>query len=118
MTRETVRILIADHRGTGLDGRRAFLEAHAYELGRWGSLRETLRTLEAFRPSAILLEPLTRTGTEELEALDLARGEVPVLVHCDREDREAAARAGRALGAGAWDLLFRDAADEELELRL
>lgn len=118
MTQETARILVADHRGTGLEGRAEYLSAHPYELCRTNSLRATVRQIEAFRPRVILLEPLTQNGAEELEALELARGSALVLIQCDRDDLGAPLRAGRALALGAWDLVFRDASDEELELRL
>jgi len=118
MTHESARILVADHGGGRLEGRAAFLATRPYQLARAGSLRATVRQIAAFRPEVILLEPLTRQGVEELEALELARGESLVLVQCDRDDLEAPLRAGRALALGAWDLVFRDASDEELELRI
>jgi diguanylate cyclase (GGDEF)-like protein len=65
----------------------------------------------------ILLDPLT-SGLEELTALDLARGEIPVLMRCEREERGAPLRVARAFATGAFDLVFRDAPDEELEQRL
>lgn len=117
MTQETARILIADHRGAGLERRADHLASRPFELCRTHTLRETARQIGLFRPEVILLEPLTR-GAEELEALDLARGEVPLLIQCEREDRDVRLRAGRALTAGAWELVFRDAPDEELELLL
>ena len=118
MPREPERILVADHRGGELEARARFLGSRAFEVERSGSLRETVRRIGAQRPALILFEPMTRSGEEELAALDLARGEVPLLLQCDRTDREAPQRAGRALQGGAWDLVFRDAPDEELELRL
>jgi len=118
MTQDPARILVADHRGGGLEGRGAFLAARGFELRVTRSLRETVRALEAFRPEVLVLEPLTRTGEEELGALDLARGEVPLLLFCERADATAPLRAGRALQQGGWELCFRDASDEELELRL
>ncbi|MSR60986.1 MAG: GGDEF domain-containing protein [Planctomycetes bacterium] len=118
MTQPSPRILAADHRGGALEGRVAHLVARAFEVGRSSSLRETLRQIGAVRPDVILLEPLTRSGSEEFEALDLARGDVPLLIQGERTDRELPLRAGRALASGTWDLLFRDAGDEEFELRL
>lgn len=118
MTQETARILVADHRGGALEGRAAFLAARPYELCRTSSLRGTVRQVAAFRPGLILLEPLTQSGIEELEAIELARGDAQVLIQCDRDDLGAPLRAGRALSLGAWDLVFRDASDEELELRM
>jgi diguanylate cyclase (GGDEF)-like protein len=81
------------------------------------SLRETLRQLAAFRPEVLLLDPLTR-GDEELAAIDLVRGTTPVLLFAAREDRDTPLRAARTLTAGAFELLFHDARDEELELAL
>ena len=118
MTHESARILVADHRGAELEARMAFLGSRPFEVGRSHSVRETVRQIAAFRPALILLEPLTRGGQEELDAVDQARGDIPLLVLCDRTDREMPQRAGKALSSGAWDLLFRDAPDEELELRL
>jgi diguanylate cyclase (GGDEF)-like protein len=118
MTQETARILVADHRGSELEARAAYLGSRGYEVARSRSLRETVRQAAAFGPALILLEPMTRGGNEELEAVDLARGEIPLLLVCERTDREAPQRAGRALTGGAWDLVFRDAPDDELELRV
>jgi len=118
MTQETARILVADHRGDELQARTAFLAARAFELAHSRSLRETVRQIGAFRPGVVLLDPLTQSGLDELEALDLARGPVPVLVLCERDDRAAPVRVGRTLTSGAFDLVFRDASDEELQLRL
>jgi len=127
MTQENPRILVADHRGGALAERLRFLATRPYEVRVSASLRETLRLIEAFRPALILLEPLTRGGPAELEALDLARGTIPLLIQAERDDREAPLRAGRALDAaapehertrGAWEILLRDAPDEELELRI
>jgi diguanylate cyclase (GGDEF)-like protein len=116
MTQEAARILVADHRGGELEARAAYLAARPYELARSSSLRETARQIAAFRPALILLQPMTR-GTEELEAVDFVRGEIPLLLQCERADPDAPQRVGRALSGGAWDLVFRDAPDEELELR-
>src|SRR5262245_10447215 len=118
MPRENERILVADHRGGELEARAAFLSGRGFEIVHSASLRGSVRTLAARRPDLILFEPLTRSGEEELVALDLARGEIPLLLQCDRTDREAPQRAGRTLVGGAWDLVFRDAPDEELELRV
>src|SRR5688572_5569899 len=118
MTQETARILVADHRGQELAARASFLAAGNYELAHSRSLRETVRQIEAARPGVILLDPLTRGGLEELEALDLARRNVPALVLCERDDRSAPLRVARALITGAFDLVFRDAPDEELVLRI
>jgi len=118
MTHPTPRILAADHRGGALEARIAHLAARPYEVNRSASLRETLRQIGSARPDVILFEPLTRSGSEEFEALDLARGDVPLLVQGERADRELPLRAGRALASGTWDLLFRDADEEEFELRL
>jgi len=117
MHHDPARILVSDHLGAGLAGREAFLAGQPFELAHSGSLRESLRLVGSFRPDLILLDPLTG-GASELEALDLARGGIPLLLHCERGDLEAPVRAGRALTSGPFDLLFRDAPDDELELRL
>ena len=118
MTQENPRLLVADHRATGLDRKLVFLGTRGFELQFSRSLRGSLRALEKEAPDLILLDPLTKSGEAELTAVDLARGAIPLLVLCDRDDPEAALRAGGSLTHGAWDLCFRDARDEELELRL
>jgi diguanylate cyclase (GGDEF)-like protein len=118
MPRENARILVADHRGSELQSRAAFLASRGFEVTETTSLRATVRQIAATRPTLILAAPMTQGGEEELVALDLARGETPLLLQCDRSDREAPQRAGRTLVGGAWDLFFRDAPDEELELRV
>lgn len=117
MTAQPPRLLLADHRGAGLAARREGLAGRGHELAVGRSLRESLRQLEVFRPSVLLLDPLTR-GADELAALDLARGPVPLLLLVARDDREAPLRAAQALTSGAYELAFQDATDEELEIGL
>ena len=118
MARENERILVADHRGGELAVRAEHLARRNFELAHSSSLRATVRQIAALSPALILFEPMTQFGEEELAALDLARGEIPLLLQCDRTDLEAPQRAARALVGGAWDLVFRDAPVEELELRV
>ncbi len=118
MSQPPPRILVADHQGRGLERWIAFLESRGYALSSASSLRDTVRRIGEHRPDLILLEPLTRQGDAEFEALDLVRGTVPVLVVAGRDDPEAPLRAGRVLEAGAWDLVFHDSEEEELELRV
>ncbi len=118
MTKENPRILVADHQGSGLERWLAFLGSRGFELELARTLRESLRRCQQSPPDVILLAPLSRIGEAELEALDVARGAVPLLLVCDRTDPDSAVRARRALESGASDLVFRDAREEELELRL
>jgi diguanylate cyclase (GGDEF)-like protein len=118
MPQEPPRILIADHQGHGLEAWISHLGAQGYALDVAHSLRESVRRLGAELPEVILLQPLARAGVAELEALDRVRGTVPLLLVTSRDDAEAALRAGRALESGAWDVVFREARVEELELRL
>ena len=113
-------ILLADHRGDGLAAKRARsieCEDATYEVRPLDSLQqEQLAAL-----ALVLIDPLVEGGAQELEQLERRRqGQAffPVLVVVDRGAPEAALVASRALRRGAWDLIHRDAPDEELALRI
>ena len=116
-----IKILVCDHRGAGLDVELAALGDLNCEFMRSGSLRQSLSLLDSEPPDLVLLDPLTKSGTVELGAIEGARGETvptPVLVLVDEDYAIAAQRIERTLPSGAWDLLNRSAPPEELALRV
>lgn len=116
------RILVCDHRGTGIDRELTALGRPDLVLVTSSSLRESLTRLGEAPPDAIVLDPLSRSGTTELAALEATRavtGQViPLLVIVAQDDEEAATRIDRVLETGAWDLVRRGTKIDELALRL
>lgn len=114
-------LYLCDHRG-------GELERAAEELARRGlrvrtshGLRDSLERIRVERPDLIVVDPLSRRGRVELERLDRARREgplIPLLVVTERDDRRAMPRTERALEGELWDVIPRDASPEELYLRL
>ena len=113
-------ILVCDHRGEGLSEALRPLGHSGYRLQESSSLRQSRERLESLKPDLILVDPLARGGAVELEQIDLARGEtsIPILVISEREDPLPAVEAARALRGGPWDLVYRDAPLEEIQLRI
>jgi len=121
MTTSTLRILVCDHRGVGVEAR---FEARQeeYELRVTRSVRESLRSLAEWPPHLVVLDPLTRGIATELSLLAQAddRGEesIPFLVIWDRDEERTARKLSEQLGPRAWDLVHRDAPSEEFGVRL
>jgi len=117
------RILVCDHRGTGIDRELAALGRPDLVIVSSSSLRESMTRIGEAPPDAIVLDPLSRSGTTELSALEGARSAagatvVPLLVIVAPDDEEAATRIDRVLETGAWDLVRRGTKIDELALRL
>ena len=137
------KILVCDHRGAGLERDLAGVAPTEFTFESTDSLRRTLERLANGRPDVLVLDPLARQGSVELAALEAARSEdqrealpleeeetgapaarrlprppIPLLLVVDEADDEAALRADRALVAGVWDLVGRNARPEEFTLRL
>jgi len=126
------RILVCDHRGSGLDRALAALSEAGLELEASSSLRQSLwRLAEAGTDpgnggavDAIVLDPLTDSGGTELTAIETARSRalerppVPLLLVADADDEEAALRADKILGRGSWDLVRRGERPREIARRL
>lgn len=114
-------VLLCDHRGGGLDRLRAPLEGAGYVVRPSRSLRETREQVRLERPDLFLVDPLAEGGSVEIEELERLRGEarpIPVLLVADPADPEGAVRATRALAPRLWDLVHRDAPQEEFRVRV
>lgn len=117
------RILVCDHRGTGIDRELGALGRPDLVIETSATLRESLSRIATDPPHAIVLDPLARSGTVELAALEAARvsanaAVVPLLLIVAPEDEEVATRIDRVLETGSWDLVRRDARTDEVALRL
>lgn len=117
-------ILIADHRGEGLAQR---LET----LGHGGrgrarilvaqDLRATLRAIQQDQPAAIILDTLSKTGVEELRAIDAARSGDPPIPLLWLSGNQRGGDLGSALDTitnDVWDMTDREASLDEIEMRL
>ncbi|MFT7679934.1 MAG: diguanylate cyclase (GGDEF)-like protein [Planctomycetota bacterium] len=114
------RILVCDHRGEGTQNLLRPLAAMGFELTFSSGLGETLRLLGRGAPNLLVLDPLSRGGTAELERLRAAlpRTGVPVMLIADPTDPLPSVLAARALGDLPFDLAYRGAPMEELLLRV
>jgi diguanylate cyclase (GGDEF)-like protein len=112
-------VVVCDHRGEGLATLTQALAQRGYLLRLTTHLRASLRELGgARRGTLVLLDPLLRAGSLELESVERSRGRAPLLVMVEREDVGALARLAEVLRDGPWDLVPRGANAEEIGLRL
>jgi diguanylate cyclase (GGDEF)-like protein len=84
-------------------------------------LAEGLATLRERTPDLIVLSPLTRVGSAELEVIGRARkalGGLPLLVVSDAGESERLMEALRHAGPRGWDLVDRAAGSGEWQLRI
>ena len=117
----TPLLLIADHRGQGLEDRLGALGLEGFRSRVSTSLRGTLQAIHEEVPALIVLDSLSSEGTEELRALDRARAgdpPVPLLWLTSLDGRTPISGALAAVRHEVWDLADRSAPDEELRLRL
>ena len=113
-------ILVCDHHGQGTHNQMRPLAAVGYDVSFSSSLGDTLQQIERQAPSLLILDPLARGGTAELERLraSLPTTGVPVLLIADPDDPLPTVLAARALGNIPFDLTYRGAPMEEILLRL
>ncbi|MFT4542642.1 MAG: diguanylate cyclase (GGDEF)-like protein [Planctomycetota bacterium] len=113
-------LLVCDHRGEGLAESLRPLGQSGYRVQESHSLRESRERLESLAPDLILIDPLARGGAVELEQLDLARtkASTPILIIGEARDPLPAVESARSLTGGPWDLVYRDAPLEEIQLRI
>ena len=84
-------------------------------------LAEGLAVLKERTPDLIVLSPLTRVGSAELEVIGRARkalGGLPLLVASESGESERVMEALRDAGPRGWDLLDRSAGSSEWQLRI
>lgn len=84
-------------------------------------LAEGLSLLKEHTPDLIVLSPLTRVGSAELEVIGRARqalGGLPLLVASEADEAQRVLDALRATGPRGWDLVDRSAGDSEWQLRI
>jgi diguanylate cyclase (GGDEF)-like protein len=84
-------------------------------------LRSTLSAIDHEIPALILLDPLSRSGAEELRSLDEVRTgnpPIPMLILTYAERRAALIDSLATLQNGLWDLTERHAPREEVTMRI
>jgi diguanylate cyclase (GGDEF)-like protein len=116
-----MRVLVCDHRGEGVLALARGLHSPSARIEFSQSLRQSLDRLTRARPDLLLVDPLSGSGFHELAALDRVRqrpGLVPMLLVRDGEADPGWRRAAEAVRGPAWDLIERDAAPDELRVRV
>lgn len=114
-------ILIADHLGEGLEKRLETLGRGRARVIVSTDLRTTLNVIERDLPAAILVRTLSRTGAEELRAIDAARHGEPPIPLIWLSANQKGGDLGAALDAvqrEVWDMTDHEASVEELQMRL
>jgi diguanylate cyclase (GGDEF)-like protein len=117
----TPLLLIADHRGEGLEQHLKTLALEGFRCQATHNLRGSLSAIDREIPALILLDPLSRSGAEELRSLDQARTgnpPIPLLVLSFAERRAALIPSLAALANGLWDVTERRAPREEVSMRI
>ena len=114
-------ILIADHRGEGLEDTLRGLDLEGFRVQATHDLRASLRAIERHLPALIVIDTLSRDGAEELRSLDHARAgdpPIPLLWLTDSQQRGNLSTALDTMQNEVWDVADRTAAPEELRMRL
>ncbi|MFN0007977.1 MAG: GGDEF domain-containing protein [Planctomycetota bacterium] len=114
-------ILCCDHRGEGLSVLLSGKAGEGFQIRETSDLRTTREALLGGRFDLILLHPLAEAGSVELTEIERLRGDAPptpVLLVVEPGDPRSAINAASALEHGSFDLVHRDAAPEELVLRI
>lgn len=114
-------ILIADHRGEGLEGKLRELDLAGFGVTVTRELRSTVREIERILPSLIIVDTLSRSGHEELRALDRARAgdpPIPLLWLTDNLKGGNLSTALDCMHNEVWDLADRAAPADEIKMRL
>ena len=114
-------ILLADHRGAGLERIRQVLEDAGRSTTLTHSLRETREALEGAAPALIVLDPLSEGGQVEVEQVELFCVETSgtsLLLVTDPTHLDAAVDASHRVEGAIWDLIHREAPIDEYLLRI
>ena len=114
-------ILICDHLGEGLSELLGPMSSVGYRIEHSNRFSTTLdRLARGPRPNVVVVDPLARGGSAELEEITRLTGpdEVPILLISDPASPLRAVHAARSLGNGPWDIVHRDAPIEEILLRI
>lgn len=117
---EAALILVCDHRGDGLAEHLRPLASIEMRIEVTTRLAQTRQQLVRQQPVLVIIDPLSRGGVVELEALAAAMGEaiLPVLVVTAPDDPLPALIAARTLDPGPWDLIYGRAPVEEFAMRI
>lgn len=114
-------ILIADHRGEGLEKRLETMGQGRARVLVTGDLRSTLRAIEKDLPAVILVDTLSKAGAEELRLIDAARAGDPPIPMLWLSSNQRGGDLGLALDAvqnECWDMTDREASVDEIHMRV
>jgi diguanylate cyclase (GGDEF)-like protein len=114
-------ILLADHRGAGLDRIQKVLEDAGRASILTQSLRETREALEDTQPQLVVLDPLSEGGQVEVEQVERYCSNTEgtsLLLVTDPAHLETSVEVGRRVESAVWDLIHREAPVDEYILRI
>ena len=114
-------ILLADHRGAGLDRIQKVLEDAGRASTLTQSLRETREVLEDTQPQLVVLDPLSEGGQVEVEQVERYCSNTEgtsLLLVTDPAHLETSVEVGRRVESAVWDLIHREAPVDEYILRI
>jgi len=113
-------LFVCDHRGEGLSETVRPLANAGFRLQITESLAQTRARFPLARPNLIVLDPLARGGTNELDEVRALRGDasIPILIVAEPGDPLSAVVAARSLEKVPWDIVYRDAPLEEFLMRI
>jgi len=114
-------ILLADHRGAGLERIHKVLEDAGRPTLFTQSLRETREALEKSNPELVVLDPLSEGGQVEVEQIErycLDTEGTSLLLVTDPAHLDGSVEVGRRVEGAVWDLIHREAPIDEYLLRI
>ncbi len=114
-------ILICDHHGNGLVKALRPLREAGYDFTASKNLRDSRDRLQEERFELLIIDPLARAGTAEIEELVRLGNHAPrtpILLISDPEDPAAILHCSSILTGQVWDVIRADAPLEEFRLRL
>ena len=114
---ETPLLLVCDHRGERVGQALMGPGGGRFRIAVAENLRESLAAIAAWSPAVVILDPLAPQAPVELQAVERARGETPLLVVADAEDPLPVV-PGLEPSVAAWDVIQRGAPADEWRIRL
>jgi len=114
-------ILLADHRGAGLERIQKVLEDADRPSTLTQSLRETREVLAQTTPELVVLDPLSEGGQVEVEQIErycVNTEGTSLLLVTDPAHLDGSVAVGRRVEGAVWDLIHREAPDDEYLLRI
>lgn len=114
-------ILLADHRGAGLERIQKVLQDASRPNTLTQNLRETRQVLEEEKPQLVVLDPLSEGGQVEVEQIERYCADTEgtsLLLVTDPAQIDSSLEVGRRVESAVWDLIHREAPIDEYILRM